>query len=953
MLHLRRYRYFVVAAVIALFLFYKVSQRSNPWDSLAGSLSPKPPNSYAGGGATDYKSTFDESETIEKIKKPTYDNNGAAGSSVKDSDPGAERELNKIKIPELKVDDDVSDHGSGKGGPPPSRPTLDEEKKVAADKDVGDGDATPPKKPTTTPAPVIDIPDRKVDFGNKHGEDTGGLLKEAKASTPTTTTTHWRKVAENFPIPTQSIIPLPTGKPEKIPVIQYAFKEESAEAREKRLARLHKVEAEAKRAWAGYKKYAWMHDELSPVSKKFRDPFCGWAATLVDSLDTLWLMGLKDEFEEAVEAVGMIDFTTSRRSEIPVFETTIRYLGGLIAAYDISGGKAGGYTVLLDKAVELAEILIGAFDTPNRMPVLFYNWKPSIASQPKRASPGSNLAEIGSLSMEFTRLAQLTRDDKYYDAVARITNALYDWQERGTALPGIFPDRVDASGCNRTAEAEITSQKAAELAKLQDVLGDAEKRIKTPGDTTGAGNSYQGPSHEHGPDTDGKQGGSKPGSSRPLDRRSDIVDGETFDASLTTPTKTSDEKNDASSLEQFSPIKERSYAKAGCISQGLAAGQYGLQRYSMGGGQDSTYEYFPKQYLLLGGLEQKYRTMHLKVAEAVKKWLLFRPMVPGDRDLLFSAKIDTKGNPEVDAKTEFEIAHLTCFIGGMFGLGGKIFDQPVDVEIAKKLTDGCVWAYESMLSGIMPEGAEAVPCESVHDCHWNETLWWRYLDPLADTRDEQLEDYYARQAELKALKAQEKHGNELAAEAGERVAVGTGGESKLPKEHIAGLGDEGWGSTKGDATSSSWKEKDVDEDGKSYDASENTSELRDGRLTGRGASEDEDAGTHQDKRGTGRIEKRLPPPPVEKNGDRARLGSIQAVDKPSKPTKTTNFKDPLGMSEGHTTDHDSDQVPLQAKPVVYEPARPQSHKEYVQNRIETERIPPGFARVNFRGYILR
>jgi mannosyl-oligosaccharide alpha-1,2-mannosidase len=56
-----------------------------------------------------------------------------------------------------------------------------------------------------------------------------------------------------------------------------------------------------------------------------------------------------------------------------LFETTIRYLGGLLGAYDVSGGK---YKVLLEKAEELGEVLMGAFDTPNRMPLTYYHWRP-------------------------------------------------------------------------------------------------------------------------------------------------------------------------------------------------------------------------------------------------------------------------------------------------------------------------------------------------------------------------------------------------------------------------------------------------------------------------------------------------------------------------------------------------------------------------------------------------
>jgi len=54
--------------------------------------------------------------------------------------------------------------------------------------------------------------------------------------------------------------------------------------------------------------------------------------------------------------------------------------------------------------------------------------------------------------------------------------------------------------------------------------------------------------------------------------------------------------------------------------------------------------------------------------------------------------------------------HLTCFIGGMVGMASKIFDIKGDLEIAKKLTDGCVWAYGSMPSDIMAESAVLMPC---------------------------------------------------------------------------------------------------------------------------------------------------------------------------------------------------------------------------------------------------
>lgn len=187
------------------------------------------------------------------------------------------------------------------------------------------------------------------------------------------TTIHWSRQPEHFPVPSASILQLPTGRPKAIPKIQHVFSDESASDKIDREQKLDMIKKAFAHSWTGYREKAWMQDELSPVSGTYRNPFCGWAATLVDSLDSLWILGMKEEFEEATNALKKIDFTTTERNDIPLFETVIRYLGGLIAAYDLSNGT---YRILLDKALELAEVLMGAFDTPNRMPITYYLWKP-------------------------------------------------------------------------------------------------------------------------------------------------------------------------------------------------------------------------------------------------------------------------------------------------------------------------------------------------------------------------------------------------------------------------------------------------------------------------------------------------------------------------------------------------------------------------------------------------
>lgn len=206
------------------------------------------------------------------------------------------------------------------------------------------------------------------DTHQEHSEGRQDINKEKRPAT-----IHWSRQSEHFPVPTASIIQLPSGRPKALPKIQHVFSDESANDKIDREQKLDMIKKLFAHSWAGYKEKAWMQDEVSPVSGNYRNPFCGWAATLVDSLDSLWILGMKEEFEEATNALKDIDFTTTERHDIPLFETVIRYLGGLIAAYDLSSGK---YRIILDKAVELAEILMGAFDTPNRMPMTFYLWKP-------------------------------------------------------------------------------------------------------------------------------------------------------------------------------------------------------------------------------------------------------------------------------------------------------------------------------------------------------------------------------------------------------------------------------------------------------------------------------------------------------------------------------------------------------------------------------------------------
>jgi mannosyl-oligosaccharide alpha-1,2-mannosidase len=284
-------------------------------------------------------------------------------------------------------------------------------------------------------------------------------------------------------------------------------------------------------------------------------------------------------------------------------------MGGLLAAYDVSGGQ---YKNLLAKAVELGDILLGAFDTPNRMPVLYYRWKPTFASQPKRAGQRSNLAELGSLSMEFTRLSQLTHDPRYYDAIARITNALSDWQDRGTKLDGVFPDNVDASGCNRTFPVQlpksIPTEAAISPAKVsEEPIGfqpispetikepkPRKKKVKEDPHTLEMQVLPGEPSKAQIIGWDYEPGGEK--QKKVLKRDVETPPA----AALSAPIPPTD---NITGLPLDIPAAKAeigdSVGEWDCIPQGLEPSSPGIDKFSMGGGQDSTYEYFPKVWTSL------------------------------------------------------------------------------------------------------------------------------------------------------------------------------------------------------------------------------------------------------------------------------------------------------------------------------------------------------------------
>lgn len=219
------------------------------------------------------------------------------------------------------------------------------------------------------------------------------------------------------------------------------------------------------------------------------------------------------------------------------------------------------------------------------------------------------VSELGSFSLEFTRLSQITRDPKYYDAIARIANVFADAQN-STKLPGMWPVSINAA---------------------------------------------------------------KPSFSE----------------------------------DNF---------------------------FTLGGMSDSTYEYFPKHYLLLGGLLSQPKQLYETFIEVAKKHLFFRFYNPSNLPLQASGDIRV-----LDGGKDLLIPrgqHLTCFTGGMVALASKIFSRPQDLQTAEELTQGCIWAYSAAPNQIAPELYTVIPCPSSDDpCEWSDTVWHDVLKTKFATAD--------------------------------------------------------------------------------------------------------------------------------------------------------------------------------------------------------------------------
>ncbi|KAI8820688.1 glycoside hydrolase [Fimicolochytrium jonesii] len=180
-------------------------------------------------------------------------------------------------------------------------------------------------------------------------------------------------------------------------------------------------------AWDSYYKTAAGADELKPVSGGKHNWYgeTSVLSTPIDAMDTLRMMGLDSRYEQAKGLVlKNLDFDID--VEVNLFETTIRVLGGLLSAWEFDDDPR-----YLKLAEDLADRMMGAFDTPTGLPLNFFNLKHKNAS-----GHGTTLSQAGTLQLELQYLSDVTGNAKYAEKALKVYDIMHS---AGFAIKGLYP----------------------------------------------------------------------------------------------------------------------------------------------------------------------------------------------------------------------------------------------------------------------------------------------------------------------------------------------------------------------------------------------------------------------------------------------------------------------------------------------------------------------------------
>lgn len=208
-------------------------------------------------------------------------------------------------------------------------------------------------------------------------------------------------------------------------------------------------------SWDYYAEHAWGMDEFHPVSQTSKNLGCqkmsdscpptGWI--IVDGLDTAMIMNLTSRVAKAREWIKTsLDFSKAD-SELSTFETTIRVLGGLLSAHYLSVSfpdlapqqdddlGAKGEDLYIEKATDLADRLLGAFDTPTGIPLSSCILNSSSGVGSHGDGGAASTAEATTLQLEMKYVSKLTGEPLYWDRAELVMSAVDAHRAEGGLVP--------------------------------------------------------------------------------------------------------------------------------------------------------------------------------------------------------------------------------------------------------------------------------------------------------------------------------------------------------------------------------------------------------------------------------------------------------------------------------------------------------------------------------------
>ncbi|KAI9923652.1 Endoplasmic reticulum mannosyl-oligosaccharide 1,2-alpha-mannosidase [Aspergillus wentii] len=214
-------------------------------------------------------------------------------------------------------------------------------------------------------------------------------------------------------------------------------------------------------SWDSYEKHGWGFDEYHPISKSGKhmvDGGMGWI--IVDALDTMMMMNLTSRVQHARNWIYN-SLKYDQNQDVNTFETTIRMLGGLLSAHylstthpelaPISDDDKGspGEDLYIEKATDLADRLMGAFDSNSGVPFASIILSDSKGVVSHADGGASSTAEATSVQLEFKYLAKLTGEAEYWQAVEKVIEVVDRQKMEDGLLPiYIYADSGEFRGRN-------------------------------------------------------------------------------------------------------------------------------------------------------------------------------------------------------------------------------------------------------------------------------------------------------------------------------------------------------------------------------------------------------------------------------------------------------------------------------------------------------------------------